>query len=935
MITGVTDFSDKPQSQERSARTEKKENDADHLNENYLLIYYRRILGIYLQQGYLPSGYEQLTTVDLKQIVSALCNKRDDLLAKILLTTSADGMVRKRLYKLIDADTRDEIRSYLDHFVEEKSEIFRHIIDELYSRSEAKSLSFLSDKTVQLKLFIEAITESSFSENPEVFKVKTITVLYSRITNEDLKLFLESLLDKRFGESLLDHLSELKKEGDFTEFFTRQIRSLIDSLKHTGMNSPDSFSLQKTIEETALLGIAAPTFFIESMLRFPDQVLLLYDAFKTNLTESLWIKTEKIIWTDARLKDFVQKYIDKKDIAGSQTEITILSELDASNLHELKETDFEYFIVQLRKNKNFAEKLAQSELGIQVIKQIKFSQTKTNNLLEALYQFEPNFSETRISRLWWKSVILRFASFAGENKYRFTSSPINKSFSHFLFSELKTLKKENHFFTIAEQLSAPESGFFRRIEMNLNSKEQTENQDKTKDEVSETNRKHSKGTSFYLSILLFYAQTGYLPWWSEVESESELLFELNDVQPEAETVFAERVLLLNTDEQLFPLLLKNTPAGFIRNFETIVNQNSVLKESWKLSKKTYNEEKEIPETKSALNIIPEKEKNDLKELLSAAVFDNKHLSEILYKWNDSAILAHWPDQRQEVKTLLQEYLSLTPYFYFRETTPASWREEVYKFSLRYFTPHPPASVSLFHSRFLSFLEETIKVVSWRNILQKVHAVIQKFAPTGNIVFPSALLGLLPQKTSQNAHTQKTIIPYKMETNDSVSEITTVVYNAGLVLVWPFLARLFESLKYTGQGMFVNDEYRNRAVYLLQFLVYNQTEYPEYEMVLNKLLTGIPAEIHLTPVEELSEEEKTMTQSLLHGMIHNWEKVRNSSPEGLQETFLQREGILTFKEEFYHLQVEKKGVDVLMQTIPWKFNTIKLMWMEKPIHVDWI
>jgi hypothetical protein len=177
----------------------------------------------------------------------------------------------------------------------------------------------------------------------------------------------------------------------------------------------------------------------------------------------------------------------------------------------------------------------------------------------------------------------------------------------------------------------------------------------------------------------------------------------------------------------------------------------------------------------------------------------------------------------------------------------------------------------------------------------------------------------------------------METifSDEDAGIGVKVYNAGLILFWPFLTRLFEHLSFVKNGKFVNSEFKNRAVYILQYLVFNETDFPEYELVLNKILTGMEPEDHLDPFIELTEEEKNMASSLLFGLMNNWEKVKNSTPEGVQETFLQREGILRFKQEEVYLEVEKKGVDILVKSIPWNISLIKLPWMKKPIHVEWV
>ena len=163
----------------------------------------------------------------------------------------------------------------------------------------------------------------------------------------------------------------------------------------------------------------------------------------------------------------------------------------------------------------------------------------------------------------------------------------------------------------------------------------------------------------------------------------------------------------------------------------------------------------------------------------------------------------------------------------------------------------------------------------------------------------------------------------------------LIHNSGLILFWPFLTRLFEMLSLIENGSFVNYESKNRAVYILQHLVYNDFDFPEHELVLNKILTGMLPQQHLSRPESLSEYEISSTQSLLNGLISNWDKMKNTSPEGLQETFLRRVGILKFKSDSLTLVIENKGYDILLQSIPWNISMVKLLWMEKPLYVEWI
>lgn len=78
----------------------------------------------------------------------------------------------------------------------------------------------------------------------------------------------------------------------------------------------------------------------------------------------------------------------------------------------------------------------------------------------------------------------------------------------------------------------------------------------------------------------------------------------------------------------------------------------------------------------------------------------------------------------------------------------------------------------------------------------------------------------------------------------------------------------------------------------------------------------------------------MCESLLKGMISNWEKLKNSTPDALRETFLQRSGMLEIGSESNILKVEPKGVDVLMGSISWSYSVVKLPWMEKSLEVKW-
>lgn len=187
-------------------------------------------------------------------------------------------------------------------------------------------------------------------------------------------------------------------------------------------------------------------------------------------------------------------------------------------------------------------------------------------------------------------------------------------------------------------------------------------------------------------------------------------------------------------------------------------------------------------------------------------------------------------------------------------------------------------------------------------------------------------------TSLNGKNNPQSDNFMNETNGS----RIFIPNAGLVLIYPFIPRLFSMLKLTDNGTFPSLELKTRAVFILQQLLFDEWDsFPETDLVLNKLLTGIPLDEHPLPLRVvLSEEEKELCASLLEGVKQNWEKLKNSSHKALQEAFLRREGILEKTENGWQLRVEEKAYDMLLDTLPWSYKAIKYTWMKEIIHVQW-
>jgi hypothetical protein len=161
-----------------------------------------------------------------------------------------------------------------------------------------------------------------------------------------------------------------------------------------------------------------------------------------------------------------------------------------------------------------------------------------------------------------------------------------------------------------------------------------------------------------------------------------------------------------------------------------------------------------------------------------------------------------------------------------------------------------------------------------------------------------------------------------------------VRNAGMILLHPFIATLFARAGLTKDGVFIGEAAQAKAVQLLQYAVTGAEQKPEYELVLNKLLTGMKPEEVLLHTTDLATEEKELINGMIHAILMQWDKMKNTSLEGFRNSFLMREGYVFQTEESWVLRVEQRGYDIILQTLPWSFGMIKFSWMNKPLIVEW-
>ena len=171
-------------------------------------------------------------------------------------------------------------------------------------------------------------------------------------------------------------------------------------------------------------------------------------------------------------------------------------------------------------------------------------------------------------------------------------------------------------------------------------------------------------------------------------------------------------------------------------------------------------------------------------------------------------------------------------------------------------------------------------------------------------------------------------------SDNVENEAIYISNAGLVLVHPFLQSLFEQLELTKENTWIDRPSQLKAVVVSEFIITGSNEFEEFNLMLNKILCGIDLEENVITEIVINDQIRVECEVLLNEVITHWSVLRNTSIEGLRETFLQRSGKLSKVDDGWLLQVEQKSVDVLLNNLPWGIGTVKLPWMSEMLFVEW-
>ncbi len=327
--------------------------------------------------------------------------------------------------------------------------------------------------------------------------------------------------------------------------------------------------------------------------------------------------------------------------------------------------------------------------------------------------------------------------------------------------------------------------------------------------------------------------------------------------------------------------------------------------------------------------------------------------------------------KKEIQKLLEKYTNNTPIFSGITLQNAQSQAHIWVENLFYFEKYNDFSQKIINEKGIlldlkEFLQEFYKnfpeilVFQWQNIGKSLKNTIKNLLPT--------LYKILLEETAnfytefQNITQQINEKTYQGRGNkvespkentkkilEKIAEITQkaekkqeqrkdeplYVHNAGLVILHPYLVRLFGMLEWFQKGKFVSPETQTKAVLALEFMASKKYEnLEEGNLLLNKIMVGMSFKDALIPDVALTEKELDTCESLLKGVLQNWKSMADSTIDNFRTSFLLREGRLIDSFGNWTLRVEQKTWDMLMGSLPWSVVIVKMSCMRVMLNVEW-
>ncbi len=230
------------------------------------------------------------------------------------------------------------------------------------------------------------------------------------------------------------------------------------------------------------------------------------------------------------------------------------------------------------------------------------------------------------------------------------------------------------------------------------------------------------------------------------------------------------------------------------------------------------------------------------------------------------------------------------------------------------------------------LVELTKIVEKSNHLsvqekEEITAILSASATTDNI-------DITVRSEKKGEEKVPETIEDEVEPFSEPGEEGIAVQKGGLILLHPFLKQFFRTIELLDEKDRIKKSALHLAVQTLHYLATGNCDFFEGNLIFEKFLCGVSLAMPVKRESLLSEQIKEECGQLLREVIRQWPALKNSSPDGLRQLFIQRNGKLIREERSFKLLMERKAQDILLDKLSWNISLAKIPWRKELLFVEW-
>ena len=472
--------------------------------------------------------------------------------------------------------------------------------------------------------------------------------------------------------------------------------------------------------------------------------------------------------------------------------------------------------------------------------------------------------------------------------------------------------------------------------------------------VSSVNKLSNQQTTF-----LYFLESGQLPWYATPSLLNEFIHPNRFRSSLQNKFFVQNLIYLFTTNQ-------NAFNRFIQQFDYEIIEEFILH----LFKDSNIDGRQFQAEISGLN-TPIKELiykltiNNLiqqnyeiseelyKQLRDEILFENKSIASVNESISvNSADEPSSIDSENKLINQIQKILNLinlntlsfpSPEYRLNNLDEANAGEDATHSSIAFPNPDKIADMTVGETRteeaYNSVKDQSEKIETEpdRNVFVSENQFIGKINLKADSVQPEYVNALNSMVNKSEEIGKELVKPVFILETQSINQINlkaVYIQNAGLILAHPFLADVFKRTKCADDKSFIFSDKEPLAIHLLHYLATGKEQEMEYDLTFEKFLCGVPLTNPVKRKIALSDHDKIECDDLLRSMIINWPALKNTSPDGLRQMFLQRDGKLDLHKVPYKLYVERKAQDVLLNKLQWNISVVKLPWLKELLFIEW-